>query len=90
MHAPTASFAVPSFVLRDREAAPQRHGATGRVTLTVDTIGHRVARTAFTGRVHSVFARACNIVCGPTWLTLCTHEAGNGPTVLRLARGAAA
>jgi hypothetical protein len=87
MHAPTASIAVPSFVSRDRDAAPQ-HGSAARVSLTVDTIGHRVARRACMGRVQSVFARACNIVCGPTWLTLCTHEAGNGPTVLRLARGA--
>ncbi len=57
--------------------------------LPVDTIGHAVPCTAFTGRVHSVFARACNIVSGPTWLTLCTHDTGNGPTLLRLARGAA-
>jgi hypothetical protein len=83
MHAHHASSAVPCFVPRGHVAAPRR------ATLPVDTIGHLRPRTAFAGRVHSVFARACNIVCGSTWLTLCTHDAGNGPTVLRLARGAA-
>ena len=83
MHAPSASSVISRFVPHGR------HAVARRATLPVDTIGHAVPRTALKGRVHSVFARACNIVCGPTWLTLCAHDAGNGPTVLRLARGPA-
>jgi len=56
--------------------------------LAVESIGHRVPRTGFSGRVHSVFARACNIACGDTLLTLVAADLGDGPTLLRLARGA--
>jgi len=37
-----------------------------------------------------VFARACNLACDHSLLTVCTSGVGNGPTVLRLALGAAA
>lgn len=85
MHAAFESSAFPALVLRSPAAARTR----SRARLRADTIGHLVAGTTFSGRVHSVFARACNVVCGPTWLTLCTHDTGNGPTMLRLARRAA-
>jgi hypothetical protein len=38
--------------------------------------------------VHSVFAQACNLASGDTLLTLSAAAAGDGPTTLRLARGA--
>jgi len=64
------------------------HATAGRVALAVESIGHRVPQTGFSGRVHSVFARACNIACGDLLLTLAAADLGNGPTVLRLVRGA--
>jgi len=66
-------------------------GATRRI-LVVESIGYRVPQTQCTGRVHSVFARACNLACDlpsdGTLLTLCTSTAADGPTTLRLAGGA--
>ena len=59
--------------------------APARVIVTVDTVGYRVPRTGFVGRVHSTFAQACNIDCGDALLTLAGGGAGNGPTLLRLA-----
>jgi hypothetical protein len=56
--------------------------------LVVESIGHLVPRTAFQGRVHSVFAQACNLAAADTLLTVCAFGVGNGPTTLRLARGA--
>jgi len=65
------------------------HGQlTARLALVVDSIGYLVPRVPLSGRVHSVFARACNIACGDTLLTLCANEFGDGPTVWRLAAGA--
>jgi len=63
-------------------------GTSLRVDLVVDTIGHLVPREAFAGHVHSVFARACNVACDDTLLTLAGADAGNGPATLLLARGA--
>jgi Protein of unknown function (DUF2877) len=60
-----------------------------RVALAVESIGYLVPRTGFSGRIHSVFAQACNITHGRSLLTLCTSGAADGPTTLRLARGAA-
>lgn len=57
--------------------------------MTIDSIGYLVPRTAFAGRIHSVFARACNVACGDALLTVSAPEAGNGPTTLRLAPGTA-
>jgi hypothetical protein len=65
-------------------------GATRRI-LVVETIGYRVPQTQCTGRVHSVFARACNLACEASdfaLLTLCSSTAADGPTTLRLAGGA--
>jgi hypothetical protein len=59
-----------------------------RAILVAESVGHLVPRTAFEGRVHSVFAHACNLTCDDTLLTVCAFTAGNGPTTLRLARAA--
>jgi len=53
----------------------------------IESIGHRVPRVPFAGRVHSVFARACNIEWRDTLLTLCTAGGAPGPAVLLLAKG---
>ena len=57
--------------------------------MAIDSIGYLVPRGEFAGRIHSVFARACNVACGATLLTVCAAEACNGPATLRLAPGAA-
>jgi hypothetical protein len=56
----------------------------------VETIGHLVPRGDFTGRVHSVFAHACNVACDGTLITLAARGAGNSPTTLLLGPGAPA
>lgn len=61
-----------------------------RLRLRVASIGHLVARKGFAGRVHSVFAHACNIACGDTLLTLLDAGGDGGPTMLVLAPDAAA
>jgi len=56
-----------------------------RVILAVESIGYLVPRTEFSGRVHSVFAQACNLACNDALLTL--QSRGDGPATLRLASG---
>jgi Protein of unknown function (DUF2877) len=56
--------------------------------LGVAALGYLVPGADFTGRVHSVFAQACNLESGDALLTLVAPHAGNGPTTLRLAFGA--
>ena len=68
------------------EVAP--YPSARRAALAVESIGYLVPRTDLSGRVHSVFAQACNLACGDTLLTLCVADAGDGPATLRLARGA--
>jgi len=63
--------------------------ATARTLLVVESIGPLVPRSPFEGRVHSVFAQACNLACGDTLLSVSAFGVGNGPTTLRLGRGAA-
>ncbi|HEU5297381.1 MAG TPA: DUF2877 domain-containing protein [Burkholderiaceae bacterium] len=58
------------------------------MTLGVESIGHRVPRGDFAGRVHSAFAHACNIACGGSLLTVVARRGGNGPTSLLLGAGA--
>ncbi|HSW26051.1 MAG TPA: DUF2877 domain-containing protein [Burkholderiaceae bacterium] len=58
------------------------------MSIAVDSIGYFVPRHDFSGRVHSVFAQACNIAWHDTLLTLCASGVGEGPTQLRLARDA--
>lgn len=62
---------------------------TSLAAMQVESIGYLVPRTDFTGRVHSIFARACNLACDDdSLLTLAASDAGDGPATLRLARGA--
>lgn len=67
---------------------PCRHSNTTRVALAVESIGYLVPQRNFTGCVHSIFTQACNLACNGTLLALCAFGAGDGPTALRLARGA--
>ena len=79
---------APPAVLRGssypRRALPHRPASAVRV-LAVESIGYLVPHTEFMARIHSVFARACNIACRDTLLTLCAAGAGQGPTTLTLA-----
>ena len=69
-------------------ATSPRHGPLiARVEAV--SLGHLVPRTPRTGRVHSVFARACNIAFDATLLTLCAAGAPSGPTVLCVGLGEA-
>lgn len=65
-----------------------------RNPLEVRTLGYLVPRTAFTGRVHSVFEQSCNLECGVAHglglLTLCGRDTSVGPTTLHLASDATA
>ena len=53
--------------------------------LDVAAIGYLVPAAGFTGRVHSVFASVCNLMCGDTLLTIAACGVGDGPATLRLA-----
>jgi hypothetical protein len=57
-----------------------------RFAAAVESIGPLVPRSPWSGRVHSVFARACNIARGALLLTVGTRAVGDGPTTLVLAR----
>lgn len=91
----TAAAALPaSFV---RPAAARIAPVTGRTAgaahapaaaLAVASIGHLVPRSPWTGRVHSVFARACNVACGELLLTIGVRAGGDGPTTIVLGRAA--
>lgn len=81
---------IPSAVPTCR-SSPGLHCAVGRpphIVLAVATLGYQVPQADFRGRVHSVFAQACNLACGDALFTLVAAHAGNGPTTLRLAVGA--
>jgi hypothetical protein len=54
-----------------------------RIAFGVRSIGYLVPRTGFSGRIHSVFAQACNLMRDDTLLTV--HAGVDGPTMLRLA-----
>jgi hypothetical protein len=57
-----------------------------RFAAVVESIGHLVPRSPWSGSVHSVFTRACNIASGELLLTIGTRAVGDGPTTLVLAR----
>lgn len=57
-----------------------------RFAAALESVGHLVPQSPWSGRVQSVFARACNIACGELLLTIGTRAVGNGPTTLVLAR----
>ena len=89
VHVQSAQPASPQILLGGgRFTPPYGRASTSRVALAVESIGYLVPRTNFAGRVHSVFARACNLACNDTLLTLCAPGVGDGPATLRLARGA--
>ncbi|MEP7309900.1 MAG: DUF2877 domain-containing protein [Acidobacteriota bacterium] len=58
------------------------------VVLDVATIGYLVLAEGFGGRVHSVFASACNLLGGDMLLTIAAWHVGDGPATLRLAGSA--
>jgi len=86
----SAQPAVTQVLLHADPVAARARVSERRTAPAVESIGYLVPGTAFAGRVHSVFAQACNLACNDTLLTLCTSGAGDGPTTLRLARGAPA
>lgn len=66
------------------QPAPLAHP---QVALAVESIGYLVPRTGFSGRIHSIFAQACNLVHDDQLLTIAAAGIGDGPTTLRLGRG---
>ena len=88
MSVPSAQPAVPQSLLDACKVRPYARANPRRVALEVESIGYLVPGTDFAGRVHSVFAQACNLAWNDTLLTLCASGAGDGPATLRLARGA--
>ena len=88
MHVQSARPAVLQIPLGGCQVPPYAHANTRPVALALESVGYLVPRTDFAGRVHSVFAQACNLACNDTLLTLCASGAGDGPATLRLARGA--
>ena len=89
MHVLSAPPAAPRSSFRGSQVLPSGRARTRRVALAIETIGYLVPRTDFTGRVHSVFAQACNVACNDTLLTLCASSVGTGPATLQFAGGAA-
>ncbi len=87
MHVQSALPAVPRSPSRRTGVVPCTDACASRTVLAVETVGYLVPRTPFTGRVHSVFAQACNVACNGTLLTLCTWRVGIGPLTVRLAGG---
>jgi len=66
----------------------QRSPRAAGLVVAVESVGHLVPCSPWSGRVHSVFARACNIACGELLLTIGARGTGNGPTTIVLADGA--
>jgi hypothetical protein len=60
------------------------------MTLQVRSLGYLVPRDDYAGRVHSVFAHACNIDARGSMLTLVAADGDDAPAALRLAPGAPA
>jgi hypothetical protein len=75
--------------VRDGHQAPGERASTPRRVLELAALGYLVPSADFMGRVHSVFAGACNVTCDDTLLTIAAYRAGDGPVTLRLADGAA-
>lgn len=87
LHVQPAPQVAPRVAPRELRAARSAPASTLRVALAVESIGYLVARTVFTGRVHSVFAHASNLECHDRLLTIAAAAIGDGPATLRLARG---
>jgi hypothetical protein len=84
----TLSVAAQAHAGTRQRLAPDLRARAARVALTAASIGYLVPRTAVAGRVHSVFARACNFAWRGLLLTLCAPQGADGPTTLRLSAGA--
>jgi hypothetical protein len=56
-----------------------------RFVSAVESVGHLVPPSPWSGRVHGVFARACNVACGELLMTIGTRAVGDGPTTVLLA-----
>jgi len=69
--------------LASRLAQRAATGRGPRPVWQVTSIGHRIEpKGDFEARVHSVFARACNLQSGGELLTLCLGPSPEGPTTL--------
>lgn len=79
--APLAPRAAP----RQLRAAPSEPASTSRLALAVESIGYLVPRGEFAGRIHSIFANACNLACNDRLLTIAALAVDDGPATLRLA-----
>jgi hypothetical protein len=85
MQIPSALSIAPRNLPRVGQALPSRYADMSCAALVVETAGYLVPQADFIGRVHSVFAQACNIAVGDMLLTVCVPRAGNGATTLCLA-----
>ena len=85
MHVPTASPPEPRTAPLHCPSLYCGSAPARRRQIGVETIGHLVAQTGVYGRVHSVFAQACNVACGDLLLTLAKSGADRGPATLLLA-----
>jgi hypothetical protein len=85
MHLPPALPAAQLPLSRRGPSAPLAATTAHRTVLAVQTAGYLVPQKGFVGRVHSVFAQACNLACNGTLLTVCAPQGCIGPLTLRLA-----
>ena len=85
LHVPPAPLTAARVASLQRPVARSASVRTQRVELLVQSIGYLVPRSEFTGRVHSIFANACNLMCNARLLTVVAAAVGDGPAMLRLA-----
>lgn len=86
---PAASSQPKAPATRAAQAVAQRRAAPTRRRLVVVSSGYLLPGAGFAGRVHSVFAQACNLSWGNSLVTLGNSRLADGPTTLRLAEGPA-
>ncbi len=84
MH-PFAPSTECSVSVRPRRVASHGAAQRGAKAFAVQRVGHLVPAADFNGCIHSLFARACNIACGETLLTVVADGLADGPTTLKLA-----
>src|SRR4051812_31577899 len=84
VHAHPARRAVFARAVHARSSTPVARPNGPRLAVVLESIGYLVPRVEFRGRVHSVFAHACNLAAGGTLLTV--HAGSDAPATLRLAR----
>lgn len=78
--------AKPSLAEHATGKTPAVPGAP-RAVLPLASVGHFVPRLDFAARVHSVFARACNLQLDVGLVAISAHAGGDGPLQLRLGAG---